>query len=80
MPVVTVSSKGQIVIPSEIRKKHDIKQGDRFDMQMVDGKLVLIPINKKPFINLYGALKGKTSLTRSLLRERALEIEREEDR
>lgn len=80
MPVVTVSSKGQIVIPSEIRKKHDIKQGDRFDMQTVDGKLVLVPVNRKPFVDLYGTLKGKTSLTRSLLRERAMEIEREEKR
>ena len=78
MPVVTVSSKGQIIIPSEIRKKFNIKQGDRFELQVRDGKLVLVPIQDKPFVKLHGALKGKTSLTGSLQKEHVLEIEKEE--
>ena len=30
MPVITVSAKGQIVIPAEL-KKHSIKRGDRLN-------------------------------------------------
>ena len=78
MPVITVSTKGQIIIPSEIRKKYKIKQGDRFELQEIDGKLVLIPLHDKPFVGLYGALKGKNSLTRSLQKEHDLEIRKEE--
>ena len=79
MPVITVSTKGQIIIPSEIRKKYKIKQGDRFELQEIDGKLVLTPLLAKPFVGLHGALKkGKNSLTRSLQKEHALEIRKEE--
>lgn len=78
MPVITVSTKGQIIIPSEIRKKYKIKQGDRFELQEIEGKLVLVPLYDKPFVGLYGALKDKKSLTRSLQDEHALEIEKEE--
>lgn len=70
MPVVTISSKGQIIIPSELRKKFKIKQGDRFELQEHEGKIVLVPLRDKPFIKLHGALKGKTSLTESLQKER----------
>lgn len=77
MPVVTVSTKGQIIIPAEIRKKHAIKQGDRFEVQVIDGKLVLTPVKTKPLVGLYGTLKGKTSLVRSLQEEHAKEIEKD---
>ena len=78
MPVITVSSKGQIIIPSEIRKKYKIKRGDKFELQELEGKLVLTPVQNKPFVKLYGVLKGETSLTGSLQKEHALEIEKEE--
>ncbi|MCL6612109.1 MAG: AbrB/MazE/SpoVT family DNA-binding domain-containing protein [Peptococcaceae bacterium] len=78
MPVITVSSRGQIIIPAEIRKKYNIKQGDRFNLQDIDGKLVLSRTKEKPFNRLYGSLKGENSLTRSLLKEHARELEKEE--
>jgi AbrB family looped-hinge helix DNA binding protein len=34
--VTTVSSKGQIVLPAEIREKDGIKTGQRFDIERVD--------------------------------------------
>ncbi|MFZ5649606.1 MAG: AbrB/MazE/SpoVT family DNA-binding domain-containing protein [Bacillota bacterium] len=77
MPVITVSTRGQIIIPSEIRKKYNIKQGDRYDLQDFDGKLILVRTQEKPFVGLYGTLKGKKSLTRSLQKEHAWEIEKE---
>lgn len=82
MPIVTVSSKGQIVLPAEIRKAHAINQGDRFELRVSEGKLVLAPLDEKPFVRLYRALKGGTSLVRSLEEEHAREVETEggEDR
>ena len=40
---VKVSSRNQIALPSEARKKLDIKPGDRLLVQVQDGVLVLIP-------------------------------------
>jgi len=78
VPVITVSAKGQIVIPAELRKKHNIKRGDRFELQEIGNRLVLVPLPEKPFVRLYGTLKGKTSLTRSLQKEHARENEKED--
>jgi len=77
MPIVTVSVKGQIVIPAEIRKACAIKQGDKFELQVSEGKLVLIPLGEKPFLRLYGAFRGGTSLVRILEEEHAREIEKD---
>ena len=79
MTVITVSTKGQIIIPSDIRKKYNIKQGDRLEIQEIENKLVLVPLRDiKPFVRLFGTQKGKSSLIQSLQREHALEIEKEE--
>jgi bifunctional DNA-binding transcriptional regulator/antitoxin component of YhaV-PrlF toxin-antitoxin module len=64
MPVVKTSSKGQIVIPLEIRKKLGIRPGQKVDED---------PINA-----LRGILKGKPSLTKALLSERKKGRERKE--
>jgi AbrB family looped-hinge helix DNA binding protein len=40
---ITVSSKGQVVIPSEIRKKYDIEQGTKLRVTESDGLVILIP-------------------------------------
>ena len=79
MAVITVSTKGQIIIPSDIRKKYNIKQGDRLEIQEMENKLVLVPLHdSKPFVRLFGKLRGKSSLIQSLQSEHALEIEKEE--
>ncbi len=77
MPIVTVSSKGQIVIPAEIRKACAIKQGDRFEIRASEGKLVLVPLDEKPFVRLYGAFRGGTSLVRALEEEHARAVQKE---
>jgi antitoxin PrlF len=42
MPAAAVTSKGQITIPVEVRKKHGIKTGDRLDFTENErGELVL---------------------------------------
>jgi len=39
--LIKVSSRGQIVIPEDIRKKYGIKQGDRLILLEQDGALLL---------------------------------------
>jgi antitoxin PrlF len=40
MPVVTISSRGQIVIPSKMREELGLREGDALMMESVSGKLV----------------------------------------
>jgi AbrB family looped-hinge helix DNA binding protein len=78
MPVVKTSSKGQIVIPVEIRKKLGIEPGQKVNLTLVDGKAVITPLPEDPIKALRGALKGVPSMTKALLEDRKKEIEREE--
>lgn len=41
MEIITTSSRGQIVIPEKIRKKHKIKEGTKFVLLEEDDKLIL---------------------------------------
>lgn len=47
MATVTVSSKGQLVLPKQIRERLKLKAGDRVDLQIEDDeKIVLRPLRK----------------------------------
>lgn len=48
MRTVTISSKGQIAIPKEIRETLNIKAGDRLTFKVAEGKLVLEPVINIP--------------------------------
>lgn len=48
MRTITISSKGQIAIPKEIRETLDIKAGDRLTFKVVKDKLVLEPVINVP--------------------------------
>jgi AbrB family looped-hinge helix DNA binding protein len=78
MNIVKTSSKGQIVIPAEIRKKLGIKPGQKVALTLVEDKAVIEPLPEDPIKALRGILKGKPSMTKALLNERKKEIEREE--
>ncbi len=41
---VTVSSKGQIVLPAHIRKKATVKQGDVLLVNLVGDKIIIEPL------------------------------------
>ena len=78
MPAVKTSSKGQVVIPAGIREKLGIKPGQMVNLQLEGEKVVITPLPEDPIKALRGALKGKPSLTRALLKERKEERIREE--
>lgn len=42
MEIAKVSSKGQITIPAEIRKKLNLKEGDKVLFLEEDGKIILL--------------------------------------
>jgi AbrB family looped-hinge helix DNA binding protein len=56
VPAVTVSPKYQVVIPKEIREEMDIKPGQKVQMMICKGNIVLVPL--RPIEELRGFLKG----------------------
>lgn len=67
MAVVTVSQKGWIVIPSELRTKYRWNTGDRVQVVDYGGVVSLVPLLHNPDDEGLGALKMKG---RSLLKAR----------
>lgn len=48
MKALTISSKGQIAIPKEVREVLDIKEGDKLTYKLEKGTIVLEPIVSVP--------------------------------
>ena len=76
--IVTVSSKGWVVIPSLFRRKIGLKPGMKMEVTEIEGKIVLTPQVGDPVDELYGKLAGGESLTAALLTDRAEERKREQ--
>ncbi|MFC4767540.1 AbrB/MazE/SpoVT family DNA-binding domain-containing protein [Effusibacillus consociatus] len=76
MAITKVSSKGQIVIPSEIRKAIQAEEGDSVTLELLeDGKVLMQVIKMKPLRSLRGSLAPKDGMEAELdyksLREEA---------
>lgn len=70
MAIVKTLSKGQIVIPAEIRKKYHIKPGTKIQIMEYDDIIYLIPPVEDPIKAACGLLPSKPSLSEKLLVER----------
>lgn len=70
MPVVKASSKGQIVIPKELREKLGIGAGRKLLLRLVENHIELVPLPDEPVQALRGMLKAETSLAEELIEER----------
>jgi AbrB family looped-hinge helix DNA binding protein len=68
--ITTVSTKGQFVIPSEMRSALGIKPGTRIAVTQEASRIVLEPVSEDLVDRTRGMLAGGQSLTKSLLRER----------
>lgn len=82
--IVKLSSKGQLVIPREIRQTLDLKPGTEFEVELINGQIVMRPvIDKAKLKQIIGELrqfaKG-TNLLDDLEREHRREIEQERRR
>ena len=69
--------KGQVVIPSALRKKYNIKKGSRVSIYEGEGNIIIIkPLPDDPIAASKGMLKGKTSIMKALTRDREEEANR----
>jgi AbrB family looped-hinge helix DNA binding protein len=66
----TLSAKGWVVIPQELRERYKLKKGDKVHFIDYGGVVVIVPVSKKPLDEAAGMLKGETSLVQSLLQSR----------
>jgi len=62
-PSSTISSKGQVTVPIEVRRRLGLKQGDRVEFVYEDGRTVLRPARTEtnPFTAYLGALPAFSS-------------------
>ncbi len=77
MTIATVSPKGWVVIPAELRKKYDLRPGARLVFVDYGGVIALVPAMDNPIEESAGRLKSSRSLVKALLEERARERQRE---
>jgi len=70
METVRVLAKGQIVIPSSIRKKYGIKPGFVMNIFEFENVIYLVPPASDPVKEAMGCLPKKPSLSGQLLEER----------
>ena len=78
MTSARVTSKGQLVIPAEIRRRHGIHKGTTVAFEDRGDEIVLRPVTPEYFNRYMGILKGKGSLCKELLAERARDTARED--
>ncbi|MBN2754858.1 MAG: AbrB/MazE/SpoVT family DNA-binding domain-containing protein [Candidatus Goldbacteria bacterium] len=73
MYTITVTQKGQIVIPAGLRKKLNIKKGTKLLVKEEDNGIFMSAADADNISKMRGALKSDESMTGYLLRERAAE-------
>jgi AbrB family looped-hinge helix DNA binding protein len=68
--ITTVSTKGQFVIPSEMRISLGIEPGTRIAVTQEGLRIVIEPVSEELVDKTRGLLSGKPSLSDELKRER----------
>ena len=64
----SVSSKGQVTLPIEIRKRLGLKAGDKVDFPVKDGTVTVVPARSdddnpfKSWIGMYPAFKSRQEI------------------
>lgn len=73
--ISTVTTKGQLVIPSKLRRKYSIKEGTQVAFLEQENCLVLQPLTPEFIRSLRGSLRGEPSALKTLLDDRKRERE-----
>lgn len=79
----TVSSKGQVVVPAELREQLGLKKGTRATWTHEKGRLILMPITERILDEIQGFLKprpGQPSMFDEHFKDRERERERERNK
>jgi antitoxin PrlF len=56
MPTSTMTSKGQITLPKEVRERFDLKAGDQVEFLIEPGRVELRPVSGS-IMSLFGILR-----------------------
>ncbi len=76
MDKTIVTVKGQIVIPSRLRRKFGIKKGTQVYLYERDGEIIIKPITDEYIRSMAGITGTKGKLLKALMEEKAKERER----
>lgn len=74
---ITISNKGWVVIPADLRRKYHLTPGTQVVIVDYGGVLSILPALRDPIKQGRGLLKDLPSLTEDLLKEHAEERARE---
>ena len=73
MTTLTISQKGWVVIPAELRKKYQLTPGTKVVMVDYGGVISIVPAMKNPIKQGRGLLKDLLGLTDDVVDEHAQE-------
>jgi AbrB family looped-hinge helix DNA binding protein len=76
MNTSTLSAKGWVVIPQDLRERYGLKKGDKVHIIDYGGVISVIPASNFPIKNTFGMLKGRTSMIKELTKLRRQDAER----
>ena len=76
MNTSTLSEKGWVVIPQDLRRRYGLKKGDRVQIIDYGGVISIVPAAEAPIKDSLGMLRGKTSLVKELVESRRQDAER----
>ena len=71
--ITTMSSKGQLVIPREIRESLSLVAGTKLTVKIEGGRIILQPLTEKLVDEMMGIFAGGTSMADELLAVRRAE-------
>jgi len=70
MDTGTISAKGWVVIPQDLRRRYRLKRGDKVHFIDYGGVVAIVPVSLNPLQEAAGMLKGNGSLVQALLESR----------
>jgi len=70
MYTTIVTTKGQIVIPSKIRRRMNLKKGSKLLVEEKENEIILRPLTQAYFSSLSGKISTKGKLSELLLKKR----------
>jgi len=80
MQTLNILSKGQVVIPVELRQRYGIKPGMVIEIRDAGDHLELYPLPNDPVAAFRGSLKADNSLADELIEEHRREVKRDSNR
>ena len=60
--IATITSKGQVTIPKDVREKLNLRPGDRLLVTVQGDRIIMIPIRMRSLSEMFGALPVEEAL------------------